>query len=91
VHRIGRTARAGASGEAISFCDETEAEYLRNIERLIKVRLPVDDGHDWHDPKVLTETPPPKVQRGGRPGRGGGGGGGGRGGPPRGSSGRRRR
>ena len=41
VHRIGRTARAGAGGIALSFCDPTERGYLRDIERLIKRRLTV--------------------------------------------------
>jgi ATP-dependent RNA helicase RhlE len=41
VHRIGRTARAGASGRAISLCDRDEREYLRNIERLIRRPVPV--------------------------------------------------
>ncbi len=41
VHRIGRTARAGASGVAISFCDPSERDYLRDIERLIKRSLTV--------------------------------------------------
>ena len=41
VHRIGRTARAGASGLAISFCDEEEVAYLRDIERLIGKRVKV--------------------------------------------------
>jgi ATP-dependent RNA helicase RhlE len=41
VHRIGRTARAGRDGIAISFCDETEQEYLRDIEKLIRKRIPV--------------------------------------------------
>ena len=41
VHRIGRTARAGASGAAFSFCDPAERGYLRDIERLIKRRLTV--------------------------------------------------
>jgi len=36
VHRIGRTARAGASGVAISLCDGEERAYLRDIERLIR-------------------------------------------------------
>ncbi|AUX22702.1 RNA helicase [Sorangium cellulosum] len=41
VHRIGRTARAGASGVALSFCDSEERAYLADIERLIQKRLPV--------------------------------------------------
>jgi ATP-dependent RNA helicase RhlE len=41
VHRIGRTARAGASGLAISFCDREEVEFLRDIERLIGARIQV--------------------------------------------------
>jgi ATP-dependent RNA helicase RhlE len=40
VHRIGRTARAGAGGIAISFCDPAERKYLRDIERLLK--RPID-------------------------------------------------
>jgi ATP-dependent RNA helicase RhlE len=43
VHRIGRTARAGAEGIAISFCDRDEMSYLRGIERLIKISIPVTD------------------------------------------------
>ena len=39
VHRIGRTARAGAAGIAISFCDASERSHLRSIERLIKRSL----------------------------------------------------
>jgi ATP-dependent RNA helicase RhlE len=46
VHRIGRTARAGRSGIAISFCDAEERAYLRAIEALIKFRIPVVD-HPW--------------------------------------------
>ncbi|MCH6588516.1 MAG: DEAD/DEAH box helicase [Proteobacteria bacterium] len=41
VHRIGRTARAGAGGIAFSFCDPAERGYLRDIERLIRRRLTV--------------------------------------------------
>jgi ATP-dependent RNA helicase RhlE len=40
VHRIGRTGRAGASGSAISFCDRDEQPLLRDVERLIRRRLP---------------------------------------------------
>ncbi|MBX9881214.1 MAG: DEAD/DEAH box helicase [Sphingomonas sp.] len=41
VHRIGRTARAGASGLAVSFCAEDERSYLRDIEKLTRQRVPV--------------------------------------------------
>ncbi|MBN1866224.1 DEAD/DEAH box helicase [Candidatus Sumerlaeota bacterium] len=45
VHRIGRTARAGASGRAISFCDRDERDFLRDIERLIRRPVPVVEVH----------------------------------------------
>lgn len=41
VHRIGRTARAGTGGIAFSFCDETEGNLLRDIEKVIKFKLPI--------------------------------------------------
>jgi ATP-dependent RNA helicase RhlE len=41
VHRIGRTARAGASGTAISLCGGDERPFLRDIEKLIRARVPV--------------------------------------------------
>src|SRR5271168_533782 len=41
VHRIGRTARAGAAGVAISLCDGSERPFLRDIEKLIRGRVPV--------------------------------------------------
>jgi ATP-dependent RNA helicase RhlE len=41
VHRIGRTARAGTDGIAISFCDASERDYLRDIERLIRMKIEV--------------------------------------------------
>jgi ATP-dependent RNA helicase RhlE len=53
VHRIGRTARAGAEGVAISFCDHEEAAYLRDIEKLIRIAIPAEG------------SPPPRQQRGG--------------------------
>jgi len=43
VHRIGRTARAGAAGIAISLCDGEEVAFLRDIERLIRIAIPVSD------------------------------------------------
>jgi ATP-dependent RNA helicase RhlE len=41
VHRIGRTGRAGASGTALSFCDQEEKEFLRDIQKLIARQIPV--------------------------------------------------
>ncbi|GAB0056251.1 ATP-dependent RNA helicase RhlE [Candidatus Magnetaquicoccaceae bacterium FCR-1] len=48
VHRIGRTARAGNDGQAISFCDASESPYLRDIERIIRQKVPVDRDHRYH-------------------------------------------
>jgi ATP-dependent RNA helicase RhlE len=61
VHRIGRTARAGASGVAYSFCDTEEREYLRDIEKLIRLRVPVVSEH----PYVSTSASAPLSQHGG--------------------------
>ena len=52
IHRIGRTARAGAAGIAISFCDIEERAFLRDIERLTNTTLPVDEGHAYHSDKA---------------------------------------
>ena len=43
VHRIGRTARAGAEGIAISLCDGEEVAFLRDIEKLIRMTIPATD------------------------------------------------
>jgi ATP-dependent RNA helicase RhlE len=48
VHRIGRTARAGAGGDAISFCSSEERAYLRDIERLLGDSIPVDKEQPYH-------------------------------------------
>jgi ATP-dependent RNA helicase RhlE len=81
VHRIGRTARAGAAGKALSFCDVEEVELLRDIEKLIRKQVPVEGA----TPVWATGTPRPSPRpgqrsgggggRSGRPGGGGGGGG----------------
>ena len=47
VHRIGRTARAGADGTAVSFCAPEEKEYLAGIEKLNRRQIPVVSGHPW--------------------------------------------
>lgn len=48
VHRIGRTARAGKSGVAISFCDNVEVKLLKIIEKNINSKIPVDTTHPFH-------------------------------------------
>src|SRR5437762_4075009 len=45
VHRIGRTARAGADGIAITLCDREEVELLRDIEKLIRISIPIMAHH----------------------------------------------
>jgi ATP-dependent RNA helicase RhlE len=47
VHRIGRTARAGASGVALSFCDAEERGLLRDIERLTRAPIKVVENHPF--------------------------------------------
>jgi len=79
VHRIGRTARAGAAGVAISFCEAQERDSLRDIERLIRREIPVILDHPYHSITAMNafgkgaRRPPKHVQmpqqHGGRPGR----------------------
>lgn len=82
VHRIGRTARAGAEGRAISLCDEGSQGLLRQIERVIRGEIPVDHDHPFHrEPQSSDRDDKPQQRGGGGGGRGrsgGGGGGGGR-------------
>jgi len=54
VHRIGRTARAGAEGVAISLCDGEETAFLRDIEKLIRMKIAVSERRD----RRQTELPP---------------------------------
>jgi ATP-dependent RNA helicase RhlB len=74
VHRIGRTARAGAEGMAISFADEDGAFYIEAIQEFIKQKIPTEWAEDdmfVHDYK--RSKPRPRVEaktfgRGGKPG-----------------------
>ncbi|MBM3163198.1 MAG: DEAD/DEAH box helicase [Chlorobi bacterium] len=82
VHRIGRTGRAGAKGTAISFCDAEEKEYLRDVEKLIAKKIPVNDTHPFpmmdHNPvktpgqqgRSNNGHPGPKPPASGKPGWG---------------------
>ncbi|MFT4177465.1 MAG: DEAD/DEAH box helicase [Luteolibacter sp.] len=63
VHRIGRTARAGAEGRAVSFCSEDELEYLREIEKTIKQSIPQWSDHDWHSEAVAARHEMEKKRR----------------------------
>jgi ATP-dependent RNA helicase RhlE len=65
VHRIGRTGRAGASGEALSLVSADETTYLRDIEKLIEMKLPVEIVEGFEpDPSASTQ-PEKRQQRGG--------------------------
>ncbi len=74
VHRIGRTARAGAGGDAISFCCAEDRAYLRAIENLLGNPVPAEMEHEFHSDEAFhSKLPPPKNfgrGRGGRPGGG---------------------
>ncbi len=67
VHRIGRTARAGAEGNAIAFCAPAEMGELQAIEKLLKKVIPVIGGAPWSNSEVAA-APKPVQNRGGRPG-----------------------
>jgi ATP-dependent RNA helicase RhlE len=55
VHRIGRTARAGATGMAISFCDHDERSYLRDIEKTIRQGVEVIVDHPYHSVEIAND------------------------------------
>lgn len=73
VHRIGRTGRAGLTGTAFSFCDAEEKEYLKDIEKLIGLTIPVAEDNpftmSWQS--LLANEDKPKVKSSGSRGRGG--------------------
>ncbi len=64
VHRIGRTGRAGAEGRAVSFCDEEEKEFLRDIQKLIGNSIPIvaDNPFPLANQEVEKPRPMPKKQ-----------------------------
>jgi len=70
VHRIGRTARLGAAGEAISFACENYAFHLPEIEAYIGYDIPMTQVEEETLPDVVKPPPAPRRERGGR--RGGG-------------------
>ena len=64
IHRIGRTARAGAEGVAVSFCDAEERPLLRDIERLVGFRIPVELDHPYRlDIEPIREIEPAAARR----------------------------
>jgi len=92
VHRIGRTARAGASGMAMTFVEHEERIDWRNIIKLTRQDIPVVEGHPFQSRIPMSAAAPPSTKgpngnRGSWGGRNGGGGGGG----SRGGGGGRRR
>jgi ATP-dependent RNA helicase RhlE len=60
VHRIGRTGRAGASGIALSFCDASEKPFLKDIEKLTGIKIPVKDQHPY---PLMDHNPPPPEKK----------------------------
>jgi ATP-dependent RNA helicase RhlE len=69
VHRIGRTARAGATGIAISFCNGEERAFLRDIERLTRLKVPVEPLPSGFAPIPEEPEAARPAQRQGRPGQ----------------------
>ncbi len=72
IHRIGRTGRAGATGRAVSLCDREERAFLRDIERLLRERVPVlgdSSGAAGGSDRGESGGPPQRSQRGGPPQR----------------------
>lgn len=67
VHRIGRTGRAGATGMAVSFCDQEERTHLKAIERLLRRTLTVESHGEFELP--AQETRPPVSPRNAAPPR----------------------
>lgn len=69
VHRIGRTARAGATGVSLSFCDHEERGFLRDIEKTIRKQVPMMEDHPFHMEGIdlQFEAPTERTKPGGQP------------------------
>jgi ATP-dependent RNA helicase RhlE len=65
VHRIGRTARAGRSGWAVSLCEAEQRAWLRAVERETKGAIERNDDHPWHSEASANSTMKPPVLGGG--------------------------
>ena len=63
VHRIGRTARAGADGQAIAFCAPDEMSELKDIEKAMKASIPVASGRPWQQIDAPKAPGKPQGQR----------------------------
>lgn len=66
IHRIGRTARAGAAGDAISFCCRGDNGSLRDIEKLLGKSVPVHTEHPYHSEAARCSVVVPERSSGGR-------------------------
>lgn len=77
VHRIGRTARAGATGKAISLADQDEKSFIRLIEKITGQSIPVDREHPYHSaavegaPTISAGKAKERIEEDGRQARGG--------------------
>ena len=71
IHRIGRTARAGAEGDAVSFCSASERDGLRAIEKMLRLTIPTERDNSFYSKEADQATgaaarPLPRVTRGSR-------------------------
>lgn len=63
VHRIGRTARGGAAGVALSFCDADERAYLKAIEKTTRLKIEMVVDHPFHAPDIAHKPSPGKREK----------------------------
>ncbi|MCB9047193.1 MAG: DEAD/DEAH box helicase [Chitinophagales bacterium] len=63
VHRIGRTGRAGADGIAVAFCDVEELDNLKDIQKLIGLKIPVVEDHPHPATTERINTPKPEPRK----------------------------